>query len=100
MIISKKVSLFFLSLLICAFSLAAHQDHQTEADSSPKIAAWNNQYEIPGVGSYQLPKLGFAGDGEVLDTNQAKLLQLLGEKQARFTVRMLSMWSDGEYTEL
>ncbi len=73
MIISKKVSLFFLSLLICAFSLAAHQDHQTEADSSPKIAAWNNQYEIPGVGSYQLPKLGFAGDGEVLDTNQQSL---------------------------
>jgi len=39
-------------------------------------------------------------EGEVLDTNQAKLLQLLGEKQARFTVRMLSMWSDGKYTEL
>ncbi len=73
MLISKKVSLFFLSLLVCAFSLSAHQDHQTEADSSPKIAAWNNQYEIPGVGSYQLPKLGFAGDGEVLDTNQQSL---------------------------
>ena len=68
MLISKKVSLFFLSLLVCAFSLAAHQDHQKEADFSPKIAAWNNQYEIPGVGSYQLPKLGFAADGEVLDT--------------------------------
>ena len=73
MLISKKVSLFFLSLLVCAFSLSAHQDHQTEADSSPKIAAWNNQYEIPGVGSYQLPRLGFAGDGEVLDTNQQSL---------------------------
>ncbi len=73
MLISKKVSLFFLSLLVCASSLSAHKDHQTEADSSPKIAAWNNQYEIPGVGSYQLPKLGFAGDGEVLDTNQQSL---------------------------
>ena len=73
MLISKKVSLFFLSLLVCAFSLSAHQDHQTEADSSPKIAAWNNQYEIPGLGSYRLPKLGFAGDGEVLDTNQQSL---------------------------
>ena len=73
MLISKKVSLFFLSLLVCAFSLSAHEDHQTKADSSPKIAAWNNQYEIPGLGSYRLPKLGFAGDGEVLDTNQQSL---------------------------
>ena len=73
MLISKKVSLFFLSLLVCTFSLAAHQDHQTETDSSPKIVAWNNHYEIPGVGSYQLPKLGFAADGEVLDTNQQSL---------------------------
>ena len=38
-------------------------------------------------------------EGEQLDTNQAKLLQLLGEKQAKFVVQLESMWSDGKFTK-
>lgn len=54
--------LFF--LLLCALSLGTLQASPTLAPGYGKL-----NYQPPAVGSYQLPVLGKAGDGEVLDAS-------------------------------
>lgn len=56
-----------------------------EVTSSPQVLApgWTElEFEPPAAGSYQLPPMGMAGDGQVLDSdgNATSLHQLMGDK--------------------
>jgi cytochrome c peroxidase len=73
------------ALLLCwsgAYAAAPH-DHPEPVVLAPGYAAL--EFEPPAAGSYQLPPLGSAADGEVIDTQgrQASLYSHLGDK---FTV--------------
>ena len=59
--------------------------HGQAEPSSPQVLApgWTElEFEPPAAGSYQLPPMGMAGDGQVLDSdgNTASLHQLMGDK--------------------
>jgi cytochrome c peroxidase len=69
-------------LLICNHSEFVYAQ---EVTSSPQVLApgWTQlEFEPPAAGSYQLPPMGMAGDGQVLDSdgNAASLHQLMGDK--------------------
>ena len=78
-----------LGLAVC-WAAIAHQgeNHETNPDDSapdPVVLAPGYRplaYAAPEPGSYQLPSLGQAGDGEVLDVrgSQLRLAELLGDR--------------------
>jgi cytochrome c peroxidase len=76
-----KKSLFLQVRLI--FILACLSSQCVFADNRPLAAGYGAlPYPAPQIGSYQLPPLGLAADGLVLDTSnkQLKLHQLMGDK--------------------
>lgn len=76
-----KKSIFWQSQLIFAFACLSSQ--LTLADNKPLVLGYSAlPYSAPQSGSYQLPSLGLAGDGLVLDTENKskKLHDLMGDK--------------------
>lgn len=72
--------LFLLAWAWSALALCAPHDHKTSVVLAPGYAPL--AFLPPAPGSYALPTMGDAGDGDVIDSrgNAARLFEFLGEK--------------------
>jgi cytochrome c peroxidase len=82
---TRLAKILFASLFLLLICNHGEFVYAQEVTSSPQVLApgWTElEFEPPAAGSYQLPPMGMAGDGQVLDSdgNAASLHQLMGDK--------------------
>lgn len=82
---TRLANILFASLCLLFLGNPGEFAYPQEETSSPQVLApgWTElEFEAPEAGSYQLPPMGMAGDGQVLDSdgNATSLHKLMGDK--------------------